>query len=86
MSKLSNETLIIALFEAIEEIKFVDPYDSIWLKLVAIIVYLIEILSSFVCIAFVVFETKGFAGHFRTLINQLLSYLYGTVSSKAHEE
>ena len=30
-------------------------------------------------IAFVVFETRGLAGHFRTLINQLLSFLYGAV-------
>ena len=83
MSKLSNQTLIAALFEEIvaeEKIEFVDPYDSIWLKLVTIIVYFIEIVSSVVCICFVVFETKGYAGHYRTLINQLLSYLYGAVS------
>ena len=83
MPKLSNQTLISALFEEIveeEKIEFVDPYDSIWLKLVTTIVYLIEILSSVVCICFVVFETKGYAGHYRTLINQLLSYLYGAVS------
>ena len=83
MPKLSNQTLISALFEEIveeEKIEFVDPYDSIWLKLVTTIVYFIEILSSVVCICFVVFETKGYAGHYRTLINQLLSYLYGAVS------
>ena len=32
-----------------------------------------------IMIAFVVFETRGLAGHFRTLINQLLSFLYGAV-------
>ena len=61
MSKLSNQTLIAALFEEIvaeEKIEFVDPYDSIWLKLVTIIVYFIEIVSSVVCICFVVFCTR----------------------------
>ena len=78
-----NSTLISVSFEVMvekEDINFVDPYDSIWLKFVTILVYLIEIVSSFVCISFVIFETKGYAGHYRTLINQLLSYLYGAVS------
>ena len=30
-------------------------------------------------LAFVVYETNGLAGHYRTLINQLLSYHYGAV-------
>ena len=49
--------------------KFVDPYDSMGLKLDTIGVYWIEIISSAVMIAFVVYETKGLAGHYRTLIN-----------------
>ena len=57
-----------------------DPYDSIWLKLTTILVYCVEIMASIVMVAFVAFETQGFAGHFRTMINQLLSYLYGGVS------
>ena len=57
-----------------------DPYDSIWLKLTTILVYCVEVMASIVMVAFVAFETQGFAGHFRTLINQLLSYLYGGVS------
>ena len=58
----------------------VDPYDSTWLKLITILVYVVEVIASVVMVAFVAFETGGFAGHFRTLINQLLSYLYGAVS------
>ena len=59
-----------------------DPYDSIWLKLTTILVYCVEVMASIVMVAFVAFETQGFAGHFRTLINQLLSYLYGAVNTQ----
>ena len=58
----------------------VDPYDSTWLKLITILVYIVEVIASMVMMAFVAFETQGHAGHYRTLINQLLSYLYGGVS------
>ena len=59
-----------------------DLYDSIWLKLITILVYIVEVVSSMVMVAFVTYETQGYAGHYRTLINQLLSYLYGAVSYK----
>jgi hypothetical protein len=62
------------------EIDIYDPYDSIWLKLATILVYCVEVMASIVMVAFVAFETQGLAGHYRTLINQLLSYLYGGVS------
>ncbi len=57
-----------------------DLYDSIWLKLITVLVYIVEVIASMVMVAFVMFETQGYAGHYRTLINQLLSYLYGGVS------
>ena len=57
-----------------------DPYGSVWLKLVTILVYGVEVIASMVMVAFVDFERQGLAGHYRTLINQLLSYLYGGVS------
>ena len=77
-----TETLIFGYFERNEKqvIEFIDPYDSIVLKVATIGVYGIEIISSVVMIAFVFYETQGLAGHYRTLINQLLSYLYGAVS------
>ena len=43
--------------------------------------YLIQISQSFVLMAFVAYETQGLAGHFRTLINQLLSWFYFLVSN-----
>ena len=57
-----------------------DPYDSVWLKLFAAIFYTVEVLASLIMLAFVKYETSGLAGHYRTLINQLLSYFYGGVS------
>ena len=65
-------------FEENEGVGFVDPYDSVWLKIATAIVYTIEILSSLVIFAFIDYEKHY--GHFRTLINQLLSILYGVVS------
>ena len=84
MESNSSSGIILANFE--EEVKvdvsdWIDPYDSIWLKLFTILVYIIEILASVVMFAFVKYETSGLAGHYRTLINQLLSYLYGVVST-----
>ena len=43
-------------FEENEGVGFVDPYDSIWLKISTIIVYKLEILSSLVIFAFIEFE------------------------------
>ena len=59
---------------------WIDPYDSIWLKLLSVNFYAIEIFESLIMITFVNYETAGYFGHYRTLINQLLSYLYGGVS------
>ena len=57
-----------------------DPYDSFWLKCLTVMVVGVEMSSSVIIWAFVVFETRGYAGHYRTAINQLLSCLYGGVS------
>ena len=60
--------------------EWIDPYDSIWLKLLSVILYAIEIFASLVMMTFVNYESAGYFGHYRTLINQLLSHLYGGVS------
>ena len=57
-----------------------DPYNSIWLKLATILVFSIEVMLAGIMFAFVYYETTGLAGHYRTVINQLLSFLYGGVS------
>ena len=56
-----------------------DPYDSIWLKFIAILLYFICLLASAIMLAFIKYE-NGHHGHFRTVINQLLSNLYLMVS------
>ena len=59
---------------------WIDPYDSIWLKMLSVILYAFEIFASLVMMTFVNYESAGYFGHYRTLINQLLSHLYGGVS------
>ena len=71
---------LLAFFEPEAIEAWTDPYNSIHLKLLTIITYLIEIWASTVMLIFVSHETKGLFGHYRTVINQLLSYAYGAVS------
>jgi hypothetical protein len=55
-----------------------DPYDSVWLKIMAIFSYNIGLVSSAIMLAFITYE-NGHHGNFRTVINQLLSHLYAMV-------
>ena len=55
-----------------------DPYDSIWLQLIAFFVYLLIILSSCLMMAFTYYE-QLYHGHYRTVINQLITNLYNVV-------
>ena len=52
-----------------------DPYNSIWLRLIAVFVYLMIILSSCLMMAFTYYE-QLYHGHYRTVINQLITNLY----------
>ena len=56
-----------------------DPYDSVWLKFIAILSYFICLVASAIMLAFIKYE-NGHHGNFRTVINQLLSNLYFMVS------
>ena len=56
-----------------------DPYDSIWLKIIAVLSYFIGLTNSAIMLAFINYE-NGHHGNFRTVINQLLSNLYAGVS------
>ena len=60
-----------------------DPYDSVWLKIIAILSYFIGLVSSVIMLAFVNYET-GHHGNFRTVINQLVSNMYAMVSKKIY--
>ena len=59
--------------------EWIDPYDSVWLKILTFFIYIVEVMAASIMITFVYYETSGYAGHYRTLINQLLSYFYGGV-------
>ena len=66
--------------EIIEE--WIDPFDSTEMKIITVFVLIIEIFASIIMFFFVAYETQGYAGHYRTVINQLLSCFYGSV--RAH--
>ena len=55
-----------------------DPYDSVWLQLIAVFVYLLIILSSCLMMAFTYYE-QLYHGQYRTVINQLITSLYNLV-------
>ena len=61
---------------------FVEPYDNIWIKLAATVIYLIGVVGSFIQYSFVIYEVNGYAASFRTAISQLVSSCYFLVSFK----
>ena len=58
-----------------------DPYDSVWLKVIGVLSYLIDLFTSAIMLKFINYEIEQH-GNFRTVINQLLSNLYAMVSYK----
>ena len=76
----TNYLHIINFETDLETGEWVDPYDSISLKLLTVFVYFVELMAAIVMFTFVAYEKGGYAGPYRTLINQLLSWLYGGVS------
>ena len=66
-------------FEPEVIVEWMDPYDLIILKLITVFIFIIEILASAILLTFVMYETSGYAGHYRTVINQLLSSTYAAV-------
>ena len=65
--------------ERLENRIWMDPYDSIYLKLISLLFYISEILASMVMFTLVMYEKDGLAGRYRTVTNQLVAYLYGIV-------
>lgn len=59
---------------------FVDPYTTIPVKVFAAFCYAWCIIASLAILAFVVYETQGLAGPYRTVINQLGSCVNFLVS------
>ena len=64
-----------------QELLLQDPYDSVWLKVIGVLSYLIDLFTSAIMLKFINYEIEQH-GNFRTVINQLLSNLYAMVSYK----
>ena len=79
-SKLCDDFFIRSILNETTEKTFEGALSSIWLKLIAIAAYVIIIFSSVLMIAFTEYE-RAYHGHYRTVINHLLSHLYLCVSS-----
>ena len=73
------ENISINLWQIEQQLLLQDPYDSVWLKIMAILFYFIGLFSSATMLAFINYES-GHHGNFRSVINQLLSNLYAMVS------
>ena len=90
---MTNNTVVVCLLENWnhdisinhkdfeQELLLQDPYDSVWLTVIGILCYLIDLVTSAIMLAFINYENDH--GNFRTVINQLLSNLYGMVSYKS---
>ena len=55
-------------------------YDSIPLKIMASFFFIIEVIAAMIMFSFVYYERSGAAGYYRSVINQLVAYVYGGVS------
>ena len=59
---------------------FVEPYDTLGIKMTATVFYLIALLGAFIQYSCIIYEVNGYAASFRTAINQLVSAAYFMVS------
>ena len=80
---LENWTLDISMNDKnfTQQLLLQDPFESVWMKFIAILSYFIGLVNSAIMLAFINYE-KGHHGNFRTVINQLLSNMYAMVSYK----
>ena len=77
---LENWTLDISINDKNSDpIQIQDPFESVWMKVIAILCYFIGLVNSAILLAFINYE-KEHHGNFRTVINQLLSNMYAMVS------
>jgi hypothetical protein len=76
-----NWTLDISMNDknSVHQLLLQDPFESVWMRLIALLSYFIGLVNSAIMLAFINYE-KGHHGNFRTVINQLLSNMYAMVS------
>ena len=79
-----NSSIETALFATLDEPNFFpDTEIPVWLKLSCLFGYFISWPGIFIVLAFVYYETQGYAGSFRTIINQHASWQNLLVSIKS---
>ena len=78
---LENWTLDISMNDknSAQQLLLQDPFESTWMKIIAILSYFIGLVNSKIMLAFIKYESEHH-GNFRTVINQLLSNMYAMVS------
>ena len=78
---LENWTLDVSVNDenSAQQLLLQDPFESAWMKIIAILSYFIGLVNSAIMLAFIKYETEHH-GNFRTVINQLLSNMYVMVS------
>ena len=80
---LENWTVDISMNDkdSAQQLLLQDPFESVWMKVIAILSYFIALVNSAIMLAFINYENEHH-GNFRTVINQLLSNMNAMVSSK----
>ena len=81
---IGNSSIRLKVFDFVKdsdsESQLDNRYDSIPLKILTSFFYIIEVIAAMIMFSFVIYESSGAAGHYRTVINQLLASVYGGVS------
>ena len=84
MQEIRNSTLGLEAVDFVKEPDFerqlANHFDSIPLKILTSFIYGIELIGAMIMFTFVSYERSGAAGYYRTVINQLVAYVYGGVS------
>ena len=60
--------------------QFADPFKEMWKKLFATGAYIVLIFGGFIMLSFIKYEFQGQAAHYRTVMNQLNSWIFLIVS------
>ena len=60
---------------------FIEPYYELWKKILGTLMYVIQIFCGLVILTLINYERRGYAGSFRTALNQLTSWKYLIVSN-----
>ena len=80
MDDFYNKTEVLQQFSDPHQNQFADPFKEMWKKLFATGAYTVLIFGGFIMLSFVKYEFQGQAAHYRTVLNQLNSWIFLMVS------